>query len=233
MPRDLAGLELVDDHVNFVEWSCCYGASGTITPGKSLFSRNWGSKTVAVRWRKIQFDPRVAQPRGLGLGCEPVGVVGTVNPFRPHGVTSLRKPLFSEHSCVPMSKGSGRSFQAAERHGISGPKTCKRPCGFRRAVPGLEGQGSSTTGNPCLRKTGSKNGGAVSWKNPLDPRVAQPRSLWPGCETSGVVGIVAPFLLHGGHLPGKILVSEKPGGSRTRRGGQLAEHILHPRLAQP
>ena len=56
--------------VSFVEWSCGYGASGTIIPGKSLFPRKWGSKTaVAVRWRKIKFDPRVAQPRGLEFGC--------------------------------------------------------------------------------------------------------------------------------------------------------------------
>ena len=197
-PRD-GRPRLVSDHVGYIvfpgpgSWVVNY-------PRESLLSEKLGVKDRrGGQVAEPKLDPWVAQPRGLGLGCDALVVVGIVAHVRPHRSLPREKPCFRGTVRYRYQKGQLEAPKWRDATGFSRLRTRWRPCEFYRVVLWLRDQRDHHSGKILVsEKLGfqDRSSGQVA-KIKLDPRVAQLRGLGFGCEPVWVVSTVNPFRPHG------------------------------------
>ena len=112
---------------------CCRGVLGAWHqggqyPGKTLDIEKLGIPDHrGGKVTKPNIEPAVADSRGLRLGRDPVGFVGSVDPFSPMGVSIPGKLPFSRYRGEGSQAVGPGCLPAVKPHGRARPKTGTRP----------------------------------------------------------------------------------------------------------
>ena len=140
---------------------CCRGVLGAWHqggqyPGKTLDIEKLGIPDHrGGKVTKPNIEPAVADSRGLRLGRDPVGFVGSVDPFSPMGVSIPGKLPFSRYRGEGSQAVGPGCLPAVKPHGRARPKTGTQPVGCCRGVLGAWHQGRSVSReNPRYREIG-------------------------------------------------------------------------------
>ena len=130
-----------------------HGTRGVSIFGKSLISRNWGIPDhIGGMATKPKFDHVVADPKGLRLGRDPLGFVGSIDHFSPLGVGIWGKSPFSRYKGEGSQAVGPACLPAVKPPGEPGLRLERNPVGPWGMGPG--GWGSLFRENPCYREFG-------------------------------------------------------------------------------
>ena len=105
---------------------CCRGVLGALVqggqyPGKTLDIEKLGIPDHrGGKVTKPNIEPAVADPRGQRLGRDPVGFVGSVDPFLPLGISIPGKLPFSRYKGEGYQAVGPRCLPAVKPHGRAG-----------------------------------------------------------------------------------------------------------------
>ena len=128
------------------------GPGGSESRENPCYRENGISDHRAGKVTKPKFDPLVANPRGLRLGRNPVGFVGSADPFSPLAVSIWGKPPFSRYRVEGTQAVGPACLPAIKPPGRGRTKTGTRHSGCCRG--GMRPRGKYPGKHICNRETG-------------------------------------------------------------------------------